>query len=81
MPENLRAYVPDPSGAQSYPIATFTWILLRRKYESAGKAQALRDLFTWTLGAGQQYASALGYIPLPTEVGGRALAALQAIKP
>lgn len=81
MPENLRAYVPDPAGPKSYPIATFTWILLRRKYEDASKAGALRDLFTWTLSQGQQYASALGYVPLPDEVGGKALAALQTIKP
>jgi phosphate transport system substrate-binding protein len=81
LPENLRAFVPDPSRPEAYPIATFTWVLLRRKYTEAPKAQALRDLFTWALGQGQSYASALGYIPLPSEVGAKALAELQSIKP
>ncbi len=81
LPENLRAFVPDPAAPDAYPVATFTWILLRRKYEDSSKARAIRDLFTWTLGDGQDYAAALGYIPLPTEIGGKALAALQTIKP
>lgn len=81
MPGNLRAFVPDPTRPEAYPIATFTWILLRRKDADASKAQALRDLFSWTLGEGQSYASALGYIPLPSEIGGKALAALQTINP
>ena len=28
LPENLRLYVPDPVGENSYPIVTLTWILL-----------------------------------------------------
>jgi phosphate transport system substrate-binding protein len=81
MPENLRVYVPDPTGLEAYPIATFTWILLRRNYADHAKAQALRDLFAWSLGDGQDYASDLGYIPLPREVGEKARAALQTVKP
>jgi phosphate transport system substrate-binding protein len=81
MPENLRVYVPDPAGPDAYPIATFTWILLRKSYGDPAKARAIRDLFAWSLGDGQQSASDLGYIPLPPEVAGKALAALQTVKP
>jgi phosphate transport system substrate-binding protein len=80
-PENLRMYVPDPSAASAYPIATFTWILLHRNYEDARKAQALRDLFAWSLDDGQQYAANLGYVSLPGEVVQKAHAALQTVKP
>ena len=62
------SYVPDPAGPDAYPIATFTWILLRKNYADPAKAQALRDLFAWSLGDGQHYASDLGYVPLPPEV-------------
>ena len=31
MPENLRAFVADPTGENSYPIVTFSWILLRKE--------------------------------------------------
>jgi phosphate transport system substrate-binding protein len=81
MPENLRVFVPDPSGPEAYPIATFTWILLRHNYADQAKSKALRDLFAWSLGDGQHYASDLGYIPLPREVGEKAQAALQTVKP
>jgi phosphate transport system substrate-binding protein len=81
MPENLRVYVPDPASPDAYPIATFTWILLRRNYGDPAKAPALRDLFAWTLGDGQRSASDLGYIPLPPEVVEKAQGALQSVKP
>jgi phosphate transport system substrate-binding protein len=81
MPENLRVYVPDPSGPEAYPIATFTWILLRKNYADPAKAKAIRDLFAWGLGDGQHYASDLGYVPLPPGVVEKAQAALQTVKP
>jgi phosphate transport system substrate-binding protein len=81
MPENLRVYVPDPAGPDAYPIATFTWILLRKNYGDPAKARALRDLLAWSLGDGQRYAADLGYVPLPSEVVQKAQAALQTVKP
>jgi phosphate transport system substrate-binding protein len=81
MPENLRVYVPDPEDPHAYPIATFTWILLRKNYGDPAKARALRNLFAWSLSEGQHYASDLGYVPLPPEVAEKAQAALQTVKP
>jgi phosphate transport system substrate-binding protein len=81
MPENLRVYVPDPTGPEAYPIATFTWILLRQNYADPAKAEALRGLFAWSLGDGQHYASCLGYVPLPAAIVEKAQAALQSVKP
>jgi phosphate transport system substrate-binding protein len=77
LPENLRAYVPDPDGAGSYPIVTFSWVLLRKNY-AAAKSAALHDVFTWCLRSGQQYATDLGYVPLPPAVASKALLALDA---
>jgi len=81
MPENLRIFVPDPAGPDASPIATFTWILLHKNYGDPGKARALRDLFAWSLGNGQQYAADLGYVPLPPEVAEKAQSALESVKP
>jgi len=81
LPDNLRVFVPDPSGRDSYPIVTMTWILLRKDYADAQKARAIRDLFGWCLGDGQKYAPELNYIPLPPDVIAKALPALAAIKP
>lgn len=81
MPENLRAFVPDPSGANAYPISTFSWVLLRKSYKDAQTAEAVRKFFQWSLQDGQRYASELGYVPLPASVVEKALAAVNSVTP
>ena len=78
-PDNLRAFAPDPSGADAYPIVTFSWVLLRQKYDDPRTGRALRDLIRWCLREGQAYADELGYAPLPDLVSKKALEALGAI--
>jgi phosphate transport system substrate-binding protein len=80
LPENMRAYVPDPAGLDSYPIVTLTWILLHGSYADPQKAAALRDMFRWCLTDGQQYAADLGYVPLPPGIVSRSLAALDHVQ-
>jgi phosphate transport system substrate-binding protein len=79
LPENLRVFVPDPSGRESYPIVTFSWVLLRQSYRDSQTGKALRDLFIWCLQDGQQHAQQIGYVPLPTSVAEKALSALNKI--
>jgi phosphate transport system substrate-binding protein len=81
LPANLRAFVPDPSGADSYPIVTFSWILLHKSYKDGQTADAIRKLFDWSLQDGQRFASELGYVPLPAAVSERARAAVNSITP
>jgi len=81
LPQNLRAFVPDPATPDAYPVATFTWILLRKNYVDAKKAKSIRDLFSWALVEGQQYSSQLGYVPLPRGVVDKAQGALRTITP
>ncbi len=33
LPENLRAFVTDPEGEDSYPIVTYTWLLAYENYD------------------------------------------------
>jgi phosphate transport system substrate-binding protein len=81
LPANLRAFVPDPPGADSYPVVTFSWILLRKSYKDTQTADAVRKLFQWSLQDGQRYASELGYVPLPPAVSEKAVAAVNSITP
>lgn len=75
MPENLRVFIPDPPGADSYPLVTFTWVLLYKQYDTA-KDAAIRDLFHWCLKDGQVYAPQKGYVPLPAGVAAKSSAVL-----
>lgn len=80
LPENLRVWPVDPAAPEAYPITTFSWLLLYRKYDDAAKLQALKDFVTYGLTEGQSFAVDLGYIPLPEAVVARANAALASIE-
>ena len=68
LPENLRAFVTDPEGENSYPVVTYTWLLAYENYDDPEKLQALKDVVNWSLTDGQAYAEEIGYIPLPDNV-------------
>lgn len=81
LPENLVAFISDPEGTDSYPIVTYTWILVYQQYDNADKAKALRDVLNWSLTEGQKISEELGYIPLPENVVSKVKAAVDTIKP
>lgn len=68
LPENLRAFITDPAGADSYPIVTYTWILAYKTYDNPNKAIAMEAIIQYGLTYGQKVVSDLGYIPLPLNV-------------
>ncbi|OKH35856.1 phosphate ABC transporter substrate-binding protein PstS [[Phormidium ambiguum] IAM M-71] len=80
LPGNLRAFVADPPGANSYPIVTYSWIMAYKNYPDANKSKALKQALNYGLTTGQQYADDLGYIPLPSNVVSKARAAVNSIK-
>jgi phosphate transport system substrate-binding protein len=80
MPDNLRMFFPDPPGDNSYPIVTYSWLLLYGKYPDQKKSQALKDFVTWSVGDGQKFAEKLGFISLPPHIRELALRAINEIK-
>ena len=68
LPENLRAFITDPEGEDSYPIVSYTWILAYQNYDDPDKLDAFKNVINWSLTDGQAYAEELGYIPLPDNV-------------
>lgn len=79
IPANLRVFLPDPVGAESYPIVSLSWLLLKEKNSVPAKADALKRFVTWGLTAGQEFGGPLGYIPLPPELVERSKLALEQI--
>ena len=65
--EGLAASIVDPSGAEAYPIVTYSWLVLQQSYP-AQKGQAINSFIGFALGEGQSVASEMGYIPLPAFV-------------
>ncbi|MEH2209447.1 phosphate ABC transporter substrate-binding protein PstS [Nostoc sp.] len=66
--DNLIAFITDPTGAQSYPIVTYSWLLTYRQYPNRVKAQALKNFVNWAVIDGQKSSLELGYIPLSKKV-------------
>ncbi len=79
LPDNLRAFIADPDGKDSYPIVTYSWVLASKKYSDANKAQALKDVLKWSLTTGQTFSKDLGYVPLPQPVVDRVSKAIDEI--
>ncbi|BAY80772.1 phosphate ABC transporter periplasmic phosphate-binding protein [Calothrix parasitica NIES-267] len=81
LPENLRAFILDPEGEESYPIVTFTWLLAYKNYDNPATAKAMEAMIEYALTEGQKAAPELGYVPLPANVVEKVAAAADAISP
>ncbi|MGD0073174.1 MAG: phosphate ABC transporter substrate-binding protein PstS [Candidatus Binataceae bacterium] len=79
LPPNLRAWITDPQGADSYPIVTYTWLLCYKKYQDPKIAETLKSVIRFCLTQGQTYSVQLGYIPLPANVVTKVTTALDEI--
>lgn len=79
LPPDFIVWVSDPDGKDAYPIVTFTWMILYKKYDRTEKLDALKSLVAYGLTDGQKESEALGYVPLPDEVAAKAKAAVEAL--
>jgi phosphate transport system substrate-binding protein len=78
--DDLKASIVNAPGEGSYPIASFTWIVVPLHSADAQKRTALANFLQWMLGPGQTQAAALGYLELPKEVVTRARAAIEKLR-
>lgn len=73
--------ITNAPGDTSYPIAAFSWVMLRTSYTDAAKGKAVVYLFKWlTSTDGQKEGADLQYAPLPSAVSSLALTNLKTIK-
>ena len=81
MPADLRCWLPDPEGKDSYPIVTYTWLLCYKTYPDAASAKALKSVIKYCLTEGQKVSEEMGYVELPDDVVAQVTKALENIKP
>jgi phosphate transport system substrate-binding protein len=65
---DYRISIVDAPGAGSYPISSFTWILVYQHQTDAVKGKKLVDFLNWALTEGEKSAVTLDYAPLPAEM-------------
>lgn len=68
IPGDLRVSISNSPGAGSYPIASFSWVLVPTSLHGTAKGKALADFLTWVIGDGQRFAADLFYAPLPEPI-------------
>jgi phosphate transport system substrate-binding protein len=68
MPDDFRVSITNAPGPTTYPISSFTWLLIPAQIQDAAKRDAIKGLLTWMLKDGQNYNEGLSYAKLPKPV-------------
>jgi phosphate transport system substrate-binding protein len=80
MPADFRVSITNAPGAQSYPISSFTWLLIPAQIQDAAKRDAIKGFLKWMLTDGQGYNEGLTYAKLPKAVVDKELKAISQIQ-
>ena len=68
VPDDFRASLVNAKGADAYPIATWTFLIVFQKQKDDAKGKTLTNLLWFATHEGQPEATTLSYAPLPTTV-------------
>lgn len=71
IPDDYLAFITNPEGADVYPIAGLTYLLIYSDQSDPDKGRALVQFLWWATHDGQRYAPSLLYAPLPRALVGR----------
>jgi phosphate transport system substrate-binding protein len=80
MPDDFRVSITNAPGATSYPISSFTWLLIPAQIQDAAKRDAIKGFLNWMLADGQNYNEGLSYAKLPKPVVAKELKAISLIQ-
>jgi phosphate transport system substrate-binding protein len=65
---DFKVSIVDSPGADAYPIASFTWLVVPAHITDDARRAAIASFLRWMLGPGQRQVAALGYLSLPKDV-------------
>jgi phosphate transport system substrate-binding protein len=68
MPDDFRVSITNAPGAATYPISSFTWMLVPSQISDPAKRKTITEFLAWMLTTGQKDCAALSYAPLPKAV-------------
>jgi phosphate transport system substrate-binding protein len=80
MTTDFRVSITNAAGADSYPISSFTYLLIPVHFADPAKGRAVKDFLGWMLAHGESEASGMGYAPLPKQVADKVALALNKIQ-
>jgi phosphate transport system substrate-binding protein len=80
MPADFRVSITNAPGKESYPISSFTWLLIPAQSKDPAKGKILADFLNWMVTDGQKMTAALTYAPLPENVVEKVKEAIKQVK-
>jgi phosphate transport system substrate-binding protein len=80
IPADYRVSITDASGDTSYPISSFTWLLIPSPAKDAAKGKAIIGFLNWMIDKGEAEAPSLSYAPLPAAVAERVKKTIASLK-
>jgi phosphate transport system substrate-binding protein len=80
IPADFRFSMVSAPGAQAYPIAGATWLLVYQQQTNPEKGRKLVEFLKWALTQGERMAPALKYAPLPQNLDEQVLKEIDEIK-
>ncbi len=80
IPADYRVSITDAPGANSYPISSFTWLLIPTVAKDPAKGAAIKGFLNWMLEHGEAEAPSLEYAPLPKAVQDRVHQTINSLK-
>lgn len=78
-PDDLRVSITNATGANAYPISSYTYILAYKNQTDETKGKAVVEFLWWGIHEGEIFAKDLQYAPLPAEIVKRAEAKINLI--
>ena len=80
IPADYRVSITNAPGPNSYPISSFTWLLVPQHFDDAAKGKAMVSFLNWMLDTGEGEAAAMTYAPLPKAVADRVRQTIKTIQ-
>ena len=80
MPADYRVSITNATGATSYPISSFTYLLIPVHAADPAKGKVIKDLVSWIVKYGESEVSALSYAPLPAGLVEKELKSIYALQ-
>lgn len=68
MPEDFRISITNAPGEKTYPIATFTWLMVPEKITDPAKKKALVEFLKWAISSGQELNEEHSFGRIPKEI-------------
>ncbi len=80
MPADFRVSLTNAPGSSSYPISSFTWLLVPQHFADPIKGRDMFEFLQWMIRDGEGETRVFGYPPLPANVAAKVKQAIAEIR-